>query len=123
MTKQELLKFICDIYGINECNSMILRQINKYVTEHRYDYIDIARALSYFIDVQGKPANPQYGIAIVPYVMDDAKKYYDNLRRQKEEQLKAAEKLKKNNGNTKVIQCKTPKKNKNKKRIKIEELR
>ena len=89
MTKQELLKFICDIYGIDECNSMILRQINKYVTEHRCDYIDIARALSYFVDVEGKTPDIKYGIGIVPDKLEESKKYFEKLRRERED-LEAA---------------------------------
>ena len=123
MTKQELLKFICDMYGIDECNSMILKQINKYVTEHRCDYIDIARALSYFVDVEGGMPDIKFGIGIVESRLEISKKYFEKLRREKEERLRAAERLKKNSANTKVIQCKMPQKNKNKKRIKIEELR
>lgn len=91
MTKQELLKFICDMYGISTCTEIILKQINKYVTERGYKYIEIARALSYFVDVQGNKPEIKYGIAIVPFVMEESRKYFEELKRQKEEQLRAVE--------------------------------
>ncbi len=91
MTKQELQAFICDIFQIDECTSLILRQINKYVTERRYDYKNIARALSYYVDVQGNTLELKYGIGIVPLVMNDALKYFEQLKRQQEEQRQAAE--------------------------------
>ena len=90
MTKQELEQFICEIFQIDECTSMILRQINKYVTERRYDYKNIARALSYYVDVQGNTLDIKYGIGIVPLVMNDALKYFEQLKKQQEEQRQAA---------------------------------
>lgn len=95
MTKQELCKIICQLLGCEECNAMILRQINKYVNEHGWSYKDIARAFAYYVEVQGNTPDPKYGIGIVRFVMEDAKRYYDTLQKQKEEQIKAAEKAKK----------------------------
>ena len=50
MTKQELCKIICQLMGCEECNAMILRQINKYVNEHGWSYKDIARAFAYYVE-------------------------------------------------------------------------
>ena len=96
MTKQELIQFICDMFNVSECTEMILRQIHKYVTERRYDYLEIARALSYYVDVQGESLQIKYGIGIVPFVMDAARKYYKQQEEQKVQQLRAAEKAKQN---------------------------
>ena len=94
MTKKELCKIICQLLGCEECNAMILRQINKYVNEHGWSYLEIARAFAYYVEIQGNVPDPKYGIAIVPFVMADAKKYYAKLQQQKEEQIKAAEQAK-----------------------------
>ena len=91
MNKKELLDWICDIFGIEKCNEMILKQINKYVTERGYNYKDIARALTYYVDVKNNKPDIKYGIGIVPYVIDEARAYYENLKRIKEEQMRAAE--------------------------------
>ena len=90
MTKQELCKIICQLMGCEECNAMILRQINKYVNEHGWSYKDIARAFAYYVEVQGNTPDLKYGIGIVRFVMDDARKYYETLQKQKEAQIQAA---------------------------------
>ena len=69
---------------------MILRQINKYVNEHGWSYKDIARAFAYYVEVQGNTPDLKYGIGIVRFVMDDARKYYETLQKQKEAQIQAA---------------------------------
>ena len=94
MTKAELLVFIADMLEIPECNTMILQQVHKYITEHGYKPIEIARALSFFVDVQGRTPEIKYGIGIVPHVMEDSRKYFKRLELQKAEQEKAAEKNK-----------------------------
>ena len=110
MTKQELCKIICQLLGCEECNAMILRQINKYVNEHGWSYKDIARAFAYYVEVQGNTPDPKYGIGIVRFVMDDAKKYYETLQKQKEAQIQAANETKKQEQNkviiTATIECK-----------------
>lgn len=91
MKKEELCDFILEVSGWDECNTMVLKQINKYVKECGLSYIDIARALSYYVDVLGKKLEPQYGIGIVRFIYPDSKKYFAQLQKQKEQQLKAAE--------------------------------
>jgi hypothetical protein len=103
MTKQELCKIICQLMGCEECNAMILRQINKYVNEHGWSYKDIARAFAYYVEVQGNTPDPKYGIGIVRFVMDDARKYYETLQKQKEAQIKAANEQKNSEQNKIVI--------------------
>lgn len=95
MTKQELIQFICDMFNVSECTEMILRQIHKYVTERRYDYLEIARALSYYVDVCNGTLDIKYGIGIVVAVMDEACKYFKGLELQRQQQIKAAEEAKK----------------------------
>ena len=103
MTKQELCKIICQLMGCEECNAMILRQINKYVNEHGWSYKDIARAFAYYVEVQENTPDPKYGIGIVRFVMDDARKYYEALQKQKEAQIKAANEQKNSEQNKIVI--------------------
>ena len=103
MTKQELCKIICQLMGCEECNAMILRQINKYVNEHGWSYKDIARAFAYYVEVQGNTPDPKYGIGIVRFVMDDARKYYETLQKQKEAQIQAAKETAKQEQNKVII--------------------
>ena len=108
MNKEELCKFICDVLGCEECNTMVLKQINKYVRECGYSYIDIARALSYYADIQGNKLDPKYGIGIVRFVMNDSKKYFEQLRLQKEAQMRKANEIKEKE--TTTIKCTLKKK-------------
>jgi hypothetical protein len=109
MNKEELCKFICEMFNWSECNTMVLKQINKYVRECGYTYIEIARALSYYADVQGNTPDPKYGIGIVRFVMNDSRKYFEKLRLQKEAQIKAAKEAKQSQTN--VIKYKIKKQN------------
>jgi len=77
--------------GCEKCNDMILRQINKYVNEHGWTYKDIARAFAYFVEIEGNKPDPRYGIAIVKFKMEEARKYYGELERQKNKQIQAAQ--------------------------------
>lgn len=107
MEKQELLDYICEWYDIPECNQLILNQIYKFTTERRYTYKEIARALSFYIDVQGKQPDIKYGIAIVPFVMDDARKFFKQKEIEKQRQLDAAKAHQQNGANTASIACGT----------------
>ena len=92
MTKNQLCEILCSLLGCKECSTTVLRQINKYVNQHGWTYLDIARAFAYFVEVEGNTHDPKYGIAIVPFKMEEAKKYYKQLEEQKERKLKAAKK-------------------------------
>jgi len=91
MKKEELCNFIKDISGWDECNTMVLRQIHKYVTECGLSYLDIARALSYYVDVLGNKLELQYGIGIVKFIYPKSRQYFAELQKQKQKQLAAAE--------------------------------
>lgn len=104
MKKEELLAFICEMFGCKSCNDMILRQIHNYVNEYGYAYKDIARALSYYVDVQGNKLDPRYGIAIVKFVMAKARAYYAEQEKLKQQQIEEAKKAKKSSNV--IIKCK-----------------
>lgn len=123
MTKKELIQFICEMFNVTECPEMILRQIHKYVTERRYDYLDIARALSYFVDIQGNTPQIKYGIGIVPVIMEQSRRYFKEQEEQRKQQIKAAEQAKKDNQLKKEIYIKvSDKKTLKKPRIDISKL-
>lgn len=123
MEKEELLEYICEWYGINECTQQILNQIYKFTTERRYTYKEIARALSFYIDVQHNQPELKYGIAIVPYVMEDARKFFRQKEEEKQRQLDAAKSHQQEPVSTNTIKCE-PKSTKTirKRRIEISDL-
>ena len=105
MTKIELIKFICELYGFKNCPSLIQKQINKQVTEHGYTYKEIARALAFYVEIKKGNIEQKYGIAIVPYVMDEARQYYAKLEQQINAQKQQAEQTKAKDKQQKVIKC------------------
>lgn len=123
MEKRELLEYICEWFNIPECNQMILNQIYKFTTERRYTYKEIARALSFYIDVQGKQPELKYGIAIVPFVMEDARKFFKQKELEKQRQLEAAKSHQQDVATAITINCNPkPRKTIKKKQIDISNL-
>jgi hypothetical protein len=80
-TKQQLEQLICELFKIEKPTKMMFSQITRFVTEqeHGYSYLDIARALAFFIEEQGNTPDIERGIGIVPWVIDEARKFYGNL--------------------------------------------
>jgi hypothetical protein len=109
MTRKELEQLICELYGVDAINSMIDAQITKFQKLHGYSEKDIARAVAYYVEVQGQVPDRRKGIGIVPFVMEEAQRYYNaqvvERARLKEEAQKITQ------GVTKVIKVK-PRKNK-----------
>lgn len=107
-TRAELENKIKEIFGIETISLLISKQITKYVTEHKYTYLEIGRALFYFFEIQGHDTSKCNGIGIVPYVMEESKKYFRDLEREVARQAQEAQKMKEQEQN--VIVCRTPQK-------------
>jgi hypothetical protein len=97
--KKQLEEMICELFHIEQPTKMMLSQITRFVTgqEYGYSYLDIARALAYFIEEQGNTPDIEKGIGIVPWVIDDARRFYSQLANEqaelKEQGLKLREVL------------------------------
>lgn len=79
--KAQLEEVICELFHIESPTKMMMSQITRFVTgqEYGYSYLDIARALAYFIEEQGNTPEIEKGIGIVPWVVDDARRFYNHL--------------------------------------------
>jgi hypothetical protein len=77
MTRKELEQLICELYDIANINSMIGSQITKFQKLHGYTEKDIARAVAYYVEVLGNVPDRRKGIGIVPFVMEEAHRYYN----------------------------------------------
>lgn len=100
MTKKELEKNICSTLNIEKLTPTISKQITKFVIERGLKYEDIARAISFYVEVEGEEFKPQFGIAFVEWTYIKANKYYEEQERRKQEQLKS---LEKNKSKTNII--------------------
>jgi hypothetical protein len=88
--KAQLEELICELFHIEQPTKMMISQITRFVTgqEYGYTYLDIARSLAYFIEEQGNNPDIEKGIGIVPWVIDDARRFYSQLANEQAE-LKA----------------------------------
>ena len=107
MTRKELEQLIAELYGVEAINSMIEAQITKFQKLHGYTEKDIARAVAYYVEVLGNVPDRRKGIGIVPFVMEEANRYYNAQAVERSRLKDEAQKIKQ--GETKVIKVK-PKK-------------
>jgi hypothetical protein len=73
----KLKGYIMKLYGTTFVNPRIQKQIKQYHEEFNYSYSGILKSLIYFYEVKGNSTD-KFGntIGIVPYIYDDAKKYF-----------------------------------------------
>ena len=95
LTYIELEKLLLEIFEINELTPIIKRQINRFVLEDGMSWLEIARCVSWQMDNNNGKYNAAYGIAFVPNVRAQAKRYFEELARKKEEQEKEAKNMSK----------------------------
>ena len=83
-----LIAYICELYQIDVPTGWMLKQIKDYKDQYHYTYRGIKTTLHYFYEIQeGNSVEDSLGIGIVPFVYDEAKKFYidkkaikDNLK-------------------------------------------
>ena len=80
LDKQELHAYIMKLFRMDYVDARIQKQIKKYVEENNYTYSGIKKALVYFFEVKGNSIEKANGgIGIVPYVYQQAYRYYYSL--------------------------------------------
>lgn len=123
MNKKELEQVICELLDIPSINAMIDSQISKFIKQHGYSYKDIGRAVYFYVEVLGKKLKKEMGIGIVPYIMDDTKKYFYKKQLEEKKRSEQAKILKETNASERVEILVKPKREKRGIiKIKIEEL-
>ena len=74
--RRELLAYIEKLLN-KKIDARILKQIKTYTEDYGYKYKGIQLTLEYFFELKGNLiSKAQGGIGIVPYVYEEAKKYY-----------------------------------------------
>lgn len=72
-----LLDYIKQLYGYEEVPKVIFQQINQFVKDYNYTHSGILKTLKYFYEIKHNDIEKSKGrISIVPYIYDDAKRYY-----------------------------------------------
>lgn len=77
MDKKLLYDYLQKILGQDYNAAKVSKQINEFVEDKHYSYSGIYKTLYYFYDIKGgKREEAMGGIGIVPFVWDEAYKYY-----------------------------------------------
>jgi hypothetical protein len=78
--KEALEQYIMKLFNIDYITPMIRKQIKQYIEEYHYTYSGIRKALIYFYEVKrGSLEKACQRISIVPYVYQNAYRYYYSL--------------------------------------------
>jgi hypothetical protein len=94
--KEELFKYICQQFSIEEVTPMIRAQIDRLMSENKeWKYSELLSTIKYVVEVEGENLldNPNIrGVGFLPYKYDLAKNYYltlDSSIRDIKDQLKS----------------------------------
>ena len=82
-----LIDTISAVFNIPYPNGQMLRQMKMFREDRNYQYEDQAKAILYSVKILKKNMHPKYGLGLIPYVIDDAIKFYEE-RRKLSEQMK-----------------------------------
>lgn len=73
----KLLDYIQELFQYETVPRVIHQQINQFVKEYDYTHSGILKSLVYFYEIKhGDKSKANGRISIVPYVYDEAKRYY-----------------------------------------------
>lgn len=117
--KKELRDLICETLSIPKTTNTIERQINRFVMELGFSYKEIGRAVVYGLTIKKITYESIFGIGFVQNIIPEANKYFENLKKEKEKQLKSIEEA---NKQSDIILTGKPKNRRKIKTIDIEKL-
>lgn len=82
---QQLEDYVCDKYNLHMMSPRIKQQIRDFQQDYHYTVSGILGTLIYFYEIQKHSLKAGYeGIGIVPYVYSEAKEYFTQIQRGKE---------------------------------------
>ena len=115
--RDKVSEYICYLFDLKAPGPQNYRLLKKYIEEEGYTYKGIFYSLKYFYEVKkSNITKGQERIGIVPYIYDEAQKYFKDLENKKEKIKDAVKPI--DTINVTV----TDKKNRNKKTINLEDL-
>ena len=73
----ELETYLKKLFNVEALTFKVGKQIDDFVEQYGYTYTGILKTLQYWYDIKKHSVDKAWGgIGIVPYIYDDAKKYY-----------------------------------------------
>ena len=92
-TKDDLVKIIKEVMGLENITPMITRQINRFILEDNMTYKDIAKCIVWYTEVHGGFLSSVYGLGMVPNIREQALKYFKQLELDQQKQLAEAQRV------------------------------
>lgn len=78
--KHDFFEYIKQIYGEDYNYVQIHKQAEKYIEQYNFTYSGMLKSLKWFYEIKRNNKESSNGrIGIIPYIYEDAKKYYYNL--------------------------------------------
>lgn len=78
--KAALEAYIMKLFDTNKVPARAQQQIKQFVSDRNYTYSGILKSLTYFYEVKhGSTEKANGGIGIVPFIYDDAYRYYYSI--------------------------------------------
>ena len=78
--EHDFFEYIKQIYGEDYNYVQIHKQAEKYIEQYNFTYSGMLKSLKWFYEVKRNNKESANGrIGIIPYIYEDAKKYYYNL--------------------------------------------
>lgn len=79
-TIKDLEEYICKLFGTDYVSPRIRKQISSMISQYNFTHSGILGSLKYWFEVKnGSIAKSNGGIGIIPYVYEDASKYYESI--------------------------------------------
>lgn len=83
---QKLLTYINKLYGFEKTPTNIIVHINRMKKEYKFTNSGILGTLKYFYEIKKNSLDKSNnGVGIVPYVYDEAKRYYAQIKKAKQQ--------------------------------------
>ena len=78
--KHDFFEYVKEIYGEDYNYIPISKQAESFIKQYNFTYSGMLKSLKWWYEVKGKNKESANGrIGIIPYIYEDAKKYYYNL--------------------------------------------
>ena len=78
--KHDFFEYIKEIYRSDYNYVSICKQAESYIKQYNFTYSGMLKSLKWFYEVKGNNKESANGrIGIIPYIYEEAKKYYYNL--------------------------------------------
>lgn len=88
---KQLIEYICENYYLEKPTGFMLKQIKELKNEFNYSYAAMTYTLWYCKEILNKELIEKYGIALVKHYYEEARDYYSQQERMKEQMDKIAD--------------------------------